>query len=60
MFRHTYATLLYENNVSMKMISLLLGHTNIRTTSEIYTAITDKKRNDEFAKVNGVINALIG
>lgn len=60
MFRHTYATLLYENNVSMKMISLLLGHTNIRTTSEIYTAITDRKKEDEFAKVNGVINTIIG
>lgn len=37
MFRHNYATMLYYNGIDVKQAQLLLGHSNIKTTLEIYT-----------------------
>jgi integrase len=34
--RHTYATLLLDQNVDLKTISQMLGHTSIKTTADIY------------------------
>ncbi len=36
-FRHNYATLLYYNGIDVKHAQKLLGHSNIKTTLEIYT-----------------------
>lgn len=35
--RHTYATMMIENNVPIKYVSEALGHTNIKTTLAVYT-----------------------
>lgn len=37
MFRHNYATMLYYANVDVKQAQKLLGHSDIKTTLEIYT-----------------------
>lgn len=37
--RHTFATMLFENNVNPKAIQLLMGHSNIKTTINIYNNI---------------------
>ncbi len=44
--RHTFGSLLYQNGVDLKTISVLLGHKSIRTTERIYVGISpDQKIN---------------
>jgi integrase len=40
MLRHTYATMARRGGVPMEVISRLLTHTSVRTTSDIYVHCT--------------------
>lgn len=42
--RHAYATRLYELNIDIKSAQELLGHADTKTTSDIYTHLTEMKR----------------
>lgn len=44
-FRHTFATLLLEEDVDIRYIQQILGHSSIKTT-EIYTHVTTKKQRE--------------
>lgn len=45
MFRHTFATLLLEQDVDIRYIQRMLGHSSISIT-EIYTHVSSKKQKD--------------
>ena len=40
-FRHTFACILCENNVNVKVIQRLMGHADIETTMNIYVSVHD-------------------
>ena len=47
--RHTLATLLIESDVSMKVVQELLGHSSITTSMDIYTHVSDAKKEQALA-----------
>lgn len=47
-FRHTHCSLLFESGATIKEVQERLGHSNIKTTMEIYTHVT-KERNEQVA-----------
>ena len=53
-FRHSYATMLYNKNVKLKVIQSLLGHSSIETTANIYVHNDEK----EEKRVLRVLNLL--
>jgi integrase len=60
MLRHTYATILYNAGVDIKSSQELLGHSDIKTTLQIYTHLEDKKRKETAEKINYYFRGQIG
>lgn len=55
-FRHTYASLLFESGATLKEVQTRLGHSDIKTTMDIYTHITQSSREKLADKFNRYIN----
>lgn len=45
-FRHTHCSLLFEAGASLKQVQDRLGHTNIKTTMDIYNHVTPKQKDE--------------
>ena len=50
--RHSFATILLQQNVDIKVISHYLGHTDIATTQNIYQHVTTKSLVDTAEKID--------
>ena len=57
-FRHSHVALLLAHDVDIYAISRRLGHTNVRTTLQIYSYLMDEKKEKEDKKILGVLNNL--
>ncbi|MDO5571863.1 MAG: site-specific integrase [Bacteroidales bacterium] len=55
-FRDTHATRLIESGADIKAVSKRLGHSNIRTTYEIYVKVTTKMESDTVSKFEEYAN----
>ncbi|KRM04463.1 hypothetical protein FC89_GL002144 [Liquorilactobacillus ghanensis DSM 18630] len=49
-FRHTHASLLFEAGATIKQVQDRLGHSNSKTTLDIYTHVTKKAKHDTAEK----------
>ena len=49
--RHSYASILYEAGIDPKAAQSLLGHAQLSTTMDIYTHISERKRQEDFIKL---------
>ena len=52
MFRHTYATILYNAGVDVKSAQRFLGHADINMTLKIYTHLSAQKEQEAIASLN--------
>jgi integrase len=53
--RHTFATVLMANNISPKIASSVLGHTNISTTMDLYSHVLVDMKKDVADTIGDVI-----
>ena len=50
--RHTYATELFRKGIHLKTVQMLLGHSNIATTADIYTHVGNEEKEEAAAAIN--------
>ena len=55
--RHSYATHLLEDGVSLRLIQAFLGHKSLKTTA-IYTHLTEKVRHAAVRPIDGLMDGL--
>lgn len=56
--RHTFTTRLCEANMNIKVIQDILGHSDIRTTMDIYTDVTAELKTDAISMFNAATQDL--
>ena len=54
--RHTHCSLLFEAGASLKEVQVRLGHTDVKTTMDIYTHVTQKAKDEAILKFASYIN----
>jgi integrase len=51
--RHTFATRLCEKENNLKLISEIMGHSDIETTMNLYTEVTEERKQQAFGELEG-------
>lgn len=54
--RHTHCSLLFEAGASLKEVQVRLGHTDVKTTMDIYTHVTQKAKEEAILKFSSYLN----
>lgn len=57
-FRHTHCSILFEAGATLKEVQDRLGHSDIQTTMNIYTHITEKKKEETAQKFADYMSGL--
>ena len=52
--RHTFATRVLEADIHPKVAQVLLGHSNMKTTMDVYSHVLPDKKRDAINKISGV------
>lgn len=55
-FRHTHASLLFESGATIKEVQTRLGHSNAKTTLDIYTHVTKSAEKESINKLANYLN----
>ncbi|GAA3601552.1 site-specific integrase [Secundilactobacillus similis] len=55
--RHTYASLLFESHASIKAMQKLMGHSNIQTTMNIYTHLSETTKQETVENMSKYVNS---
>ncbi|MCH5185769.1 MAG: tyrosine-type recombinase/integrase [Oscillospiraceae bacterium] len=50
--RHTFATMCLDKGIAPKVVQMYLGHSDIQTTMNIYTHVSDELMSGEINKIN--------
>lgn len=56
--RHTYATRFIETGMRPKTLQMLLGHSNINITMNLYVHVTDDEKKKEVGKIEKMLNVV--
>lgn len=56
--RHTFCARFCENEVNMKLVQEVMGHSDIATTMDIYAELSNKKKKEAFQLLEGVIKVV--
>jgi len=56
--RHTFATLLIERGVHIKVVSELLGHSSVEITLRVYGHVTPRMRDNAVVEMNALLPAV--
>ena len=57
-FRHTYATRMEEAQIPAKIIQALLGHSDIRTTQQVYIDTQEEYIRSQIPRINDALTRL--
>lgn len=58
MFRHTFATRCFENDMPPKTVQHILGHSSINLTMDLYTHMSGDKKKEDMKKLEGMFSAV--
>lgn len=56
--RHTFCTRLVENGVSCEMIKLLMGHSSVKTSMDIYTHISQQSMKKNMPNMTEILELI--
>lgn len=56
--RHTFCSRLCENEINIKVMQEIMGHSDIATTMNIYAEVAEKKKQEVFSRLDGKMKLL--